>query len=224
LSRQRGRPVVPAIDRDALVRQALAIIDAEGTEALNMRGLAESMGVKAPSLYNHFEGKEAILDAVAHKIVTDVPTRAAQGEPWQHWLVHAMIEYRRVMLAHPNAMDIIIRMPLARSISDSTYMYAAAYMESDGVPPALTRTIAEAAEGLVTGWVLVSIAAGKSGAAAAPDADHRLIVETNTMDEDARFEAAATALITGFVASIATAGMPAKAGALSPKGTRRRPA
>ena len=199
-TRQRGRPSVPAITRQQVVNEALAIVDAEGIAALNMRGLAERLGVRASSLYNHFENKESILVAVARLVLQDLPTRGAEGQPWQDWLARAMVEYRRILLAHPNAIQIMTQTPLSASISDSTFEHAANLLEADGVPPGLTRTIAEAAEGMVTGWVLISINA--RAAAEQAGEEHRLVMETNSLDEDDRFELAAYSLINGFAASL----------------------
>ena len=61
---------------ERVVAAAIAIADAQGTAALTMRAVAEALGVRAMSLYNHVANKDAILDrmvdAVFARIV--VPT------------------------------------------------------------------------------------------------------------------------------------------------------
>ena len=54
------RPRTPLLSRDRIVEVAMAVIDAEGLEALSTRRLARELGVQAPSLYNHFATKEEI--------------------------------------------------------------------------------------------------------------------------------------------------------------------
>lgn len=44
------------LDTAAVVQAAAALVDAEGMEALSITRLARTLGVKAPSLYNHIGG------------------------------------------------------------------------------------------------------------------------------------------------------------------------
>jgi AcrR family transcriptional regulator len=199
--RPRGRPVEPVISRNSVVDEALGIVDEEGIAALSMRSIAKRLGVQAPSLYNHFKGREDILDAVALRILEGLQARPLEDEPWQDWFAQAMLGYRRLLLAHPNAVPLMTRAPLAAYISDSTFQHAAEAMQSDGVPPELMLTIAEAAESLVLGWVLFS-SNRSSPATPGPGPERKLLNDTNTMDEDERFEYACYALVNGFVMSL----------------------
>ena len=199
--RPRGRPTEPAISRTAVVNEALAIVDEEGIDALSMRSIARRLGVQAPSLYNHFSGKEDILDALALRILEGLQARKAENEPWQDWFAHAMIGYRNLLTKHPNAVPLMTRVPLASYISDATFKHAVEAMEGDGVPPALMLTIAEAAESMVLGWVLFST---QRDSVTRPDRgpQRKLLTDTNTLDEDRRFEHACYALVNGFLASM----------------------
>ncbi|SHH79054.1 TetR/AcrR family transcriptional regulator C-terminal domain-containing protein [Streptomyces sp. 3214.6] len=55
-----------------VVEEALRLLDAEGLDQLTMRKLGASLNVQGGALYRHFENKEALLDAVADKIVEGV--------------------------------------------------------------------------------------------------------------------------------------------------------
>lgn len=48
------------LTRDAVVREAAALADAEGMDALTLAALAARLGVRPPSLYNHVPGIEAL--------------------------------------------------------------------------------------------------------------------------------------------------------------------
>ena len=61
-------PKRPSIDRERLVRAALALLDAAGFDALTMRRLAERLGVQAASLYNHVRDKHELLALLADAI------------------------------------------------------------------------------------------------------------------------------------------------------------
>lgn len=60
-------------DRAAqIVTAAAELLEEEGPEALTMRRLADRLGIRAPSLYKHFAGKEEIEDAVAGAALADL--------------------------------------------------------------------------------------------------------------------------------------------------------
>ena len=43
---------------------ALALFSAKGYDAVSVGEIAAAVGIRAPSLYNHFAGKQAIFDAI----------------------------------------------------------------------------------------------------------------------------------------------------------------
>lgn len=51
--------------RQAVLREAEAMLRAHGLEGLSLRRLAEQAGVTAPALYHHFRGKNDLLCALA---------------------------------------------------------------------------------------------------------------------------------------------------------------
>ena len=53
-----------AATRDEILRAAWALVRAEGLAALSMRDLAAAVGMRAPSLYQYFDSKLAIYDAM----------------------------------------------------------------------------------------------------------------------------------------------------------------
>ncbi len=86
---------------------ALALIDAEGIDALSMRRLARELGVEAMSLYHHVANKDALLDGVVELALT---AQAPSGPPptpdtpWQDIVVGAILGFRRALVAHPNVL------------------------------------------------------------------------------------------------------------------------
>ena len=71
-----ARPRQSLLTRQRIVEVASALVDAEGLEAVSVRRLATELGVRGPSLYNHFATKAEILDAVADAVVSQVDTSA----------------------------------------------------------------------------------------------------------------------------------------------------
>ncbi len=59
--------------RQAILDSALELFAARGYDAVSVGEIAKAVGIKAPSLYNYFPGKQAIFDAI-------VESTAAQYE------------------------------------------------------------------------------------------------------------------------------------------------
>lgn len=57
-------PYPSQIDRETIIATARQMIEDEGVDKLSLRSLAESLGVKAPSLYRYVRNKTALLRAI----------------------------------------------------------------------------------------------------------------------------------------------------------------
>ena len=176
MARAPGRPKEPALSRRVAVAAALAIIDRDGLGALNIRSLAAALEVNSASLYHHFENKDEILLGVARSVLRDVTVHDRPGEPWQTQMVSTLLALRRALLAHPNAVPLILRLH-PRSFAPDPYNKVIDILERNGVPPGLTLTVLDAGEALTFGWALHSMYAAS--------------VETGPPDEGRRHGAGA---------------------------------
>jgi TetR/AcrR family transcriptional regulator, tetracycline repressor protein len=71
-----------ALDADAVVEAALALLHEEGLDAVSMRRVAARLGVSPIPLYSRVGNKDDLLDAVADRLLRDlVPGDLAAG-PW----------------------------------------------------------------------------------------------------------------------------------------------
>jgi AcrR family transcriptional regulator len=120
-----GRPRHPILTRGRIVEAALAVIDAEGLDDLSTRRLARELGVRAPSLYNHFATKDEILDAVGDAIIEPVDISVFGTEDWRVALRRWARSYREALAAHPNAVPFLARgpgrRPAALRLADAVY-------------------------------------------------------------------------------------------------------
>ena len=69
--------------RDRILVSAVDLYLEDGFDGFSMRKLARSLGVTAPSLYRHFQGKEQLLLEVvkeAYKVMAQCLHRALGGE------------------------------------------------------------------------------------------------------------------------------------------------
>lgn len=79
-----ARPRTPLLSRERIVAAALALVDADGLEALSTRRLATELSVSGPSLYNHFATKDELLDAVVDSVMGEVDLGMfAAGADWR---------------------------------------------------------------------------------------------------------------------------------------------
>ncbi len=98
-----------ALSRDAIIREALAVIDESGTGALSMRKLGQRLGVEAMSLYTHVSGREDLLEAVVTYLLQDVVEGLDENltQTWQGYLQALAHQIRRIAVDHPNAFPLV---------------------------------------------------------------------------------------------------------------------
>ncbi|MEU4789389.1 TetR family transcriptional regulator [Micromonospora tulbaghiae] len=96
------RPRQALLSRQRIVDAAAALIDADGLEAFSTRRLAAELGVRGPSLYNHFATKDEILDAVADSVTAQVDVSFFGRLDWREALRRWGHSYRAALAAHPN--------------------------------------------------------------------------------------------------------------------------
>lgn len=75
-----GKPAYHHGDlRRQLIREAMAMVEEEGVEALSLRKLAERVGVSQTALYHHFRDKQALLCAIGEEAITHFSSLMQQG-------------------------------------------------------------------------------------------------------------------------------------------------
>jgi TetR/AcrR family tetracycline transcriptional repressor len=91
-----------SLDREQVVRTAIALLDEVGLNGLSLRRLAKELGVQAPALYWHFTNKQELLDQMVEMIVTtEAPARPlALDETWDVWLAERARQHRAALNRH----------------------------------------------------------------------------------------------------------------------------
>lgn len=80
----RRAPRERALSRETIAAAALAVVDAEGLDAMTMRRVAEELGTGAASLYAHVSGKEELVELVIDRVLGEVELPPAEaGTGWQ---------------------------------------------------------------------------------------------------------------------------------------------
>jgi AcrR family transcriptional regulator len=92
------------LDTERVVDAAAAIADAEGLDAVTLARVAGGLGVRAPSLYNHVDGRAGLLRALALRGVRELTAAlrdAAVGRSGADALRATARAYRAYAGAHP---------------------------------------------------------------------------------------------------------------------------
>jgi AcrR family transcriptional regulator len=100
------------ITRDAVLATALHLIDRDGADALSMRRLAHALGRDPMSLYRHTPNKAALLDGVTEIVLAQLSVDPADPD-WAGQLRAVGRDFRRLALAHPRVVPLLVTRPLA---------------------------------------------------------------------------------------------------------------
>jgi len=84
--------------RDDIVAAARRLLDEHGVKGLAMRALGREVGVTAPTLYDYFPSKEALLDALfaqgVERLVASFEEVIARTDPGRERLLELGRAYR----------------------------------------------------------------------------------------------------------------------------------
>jgi AcrR family transcriptional regulator len=100
------------INRSTILQTALRIIDRDGIDGLSMRRLSDEVGRDPTVLYRHVPSKAALLDGVAEIVLGQLRVDTADSD-WAAQLRAVAHEFRRLALAHPKVVALLVTRPLA---------------------------------------------------------------------------------------------------------------
>ena len=92
------------LDKTGVVRAAAEILNREGLEALTLGHVADSLGIRSPSLYNHVDGLPGLLRELARLNVNLLAARlesAAIGQSGAAGLLAVAQAYRAYIKENP---------------------------------------------------------------------------------------------------------------------------
>jgi AcrR family transcriptional regulator len=114
-----GRSRTPAratkLSRDAIVNAALTFLDRDGWDGLTINALANQLGTKGPSLYNHVDSLDDLRRTVRMRVIDDIIgmlNTVADGRTRDDAVVTMASAYRSYAHHHPGRYSAFTRMPL----------------------------------------------------------------------------------------------------------------
>ncbi|MFJ6846714.1 TetR/AcrR family transcriptional regulator C-terminal domain-containing protein [Streptomyces griseoluteus] len=88
------------MNREAVVTEALGLLDEVGLDAVSTRRLAKRLNVEQPSLYWYFRTKKDLLAAMAQAAMEPHAAEPlpAPGDDWRDWFADNTRSFRRTLL------------------------------------------------------------------------------------------------------------------------------
>ncbi|HTI74294.1 MAG TPA: TetR/AcrR family transcriptional regulator C-terminal domain-containing protein [Mycobacterium sp.] len=100
------------VSRSAILQAALRIVDRAGVDGLSMRRLSDEVGRDPTVIYRHVPNKAALLDGVVEIVLAQLRVDTADPD-WAGQLRAVAHDFRRLALAHPNVVPLMVTRPLA---------------------------------------------------------------------------------------------------------------
>jgi AcrR family transcriptional regulator len=97
------------ITEEQIADEALALVDAEGLDALTMRALGRRLGVEGMALYTYFRSKDDLLDAVGTRILEAIDTAFDRSLTWQERIRRGALAWAAMQASHPRAFPLVYR-------------------------------------------------------------------------------------------------------------------
>jgi TetR/AcrR family transcriptional regulator, tetracycline repressor protein len=144
------------LDRQRIIAEAVALLDAEGLDGVTTRKLAARLGVQSPTLYWHLPNKAALITAIAEAILDQQVADMTPPDPderWQDWLIGLAEQLRRALLAHPDGARIISASQLSLNMAAISEL-AMSTLVARGIPLRQARVIVLTVERFTVGHVL----------------------------------------------------------------------
>ncbi len=175
-SRGPARARVP-LSRDAIVDAALAILDADGVDALTIRRLGQELGTGAASLYWHIAGKDELGELVYDRIMGEITLPDPDPSRWEEQLKHLARQAYRVMLSHNDAVRLSIGRPPAGPNTVRIVEWMLAVMRGAGIPGQPAAYFGNVLGRFLDASVLEASTSGAAGARAAEENESEPIRE-----------------------------------------------
>jgi AcrR family transcriptional regulator len=95
------------LNKEIIVQESIILLNKEGIDQLTMRKLADTLGIRAASLYYHVKDKSELLQLIAEDICSKIRIPDPKL-PWHEQLLQAMNEYRSVLLTVCDSAEILL--------------------------------------------------------------------------------------------------------------------
>jgi AcrR family transcriptional regulator len=100
------------VSRPGILQSALRIVDRDGVDGLSLRRLSDEVRRDPTVIYRHVPNKAALLDGVAEIVLGQLRVNTVDPD-WMGQLRAVAHDFRRLALAHPNVVPLLVTRPLS---------------------------------------------------------------------------------------------------------------
>jgi AcrR family transcriptional regulator len=150
--RRAGRPRNAILDRARIGAAALTLVDETGD--FTIPELARRLGVQAPSLYHHVDGRAGVVELLRERIGEEMDSSQLDLRPWDVALAGFFRSYRAVFAAHPRVIALLATTTIQDPQILAAYDRMVSLLQEIGVPPRQAMAYLTACENFVIGSAL----------------------------------------------------------------------
>lgn len=200
------------LSAEAVVDAAIEIIEARGPSELTMRSLAAAVGAAPTAVYWHVGDKDAVLDAVAERVVVDASHLEPDGDALIERIVSISSKLRRFLQERRLLVGIAHERGRTAQLFHPARQRIVAELLGAGLPPDRVAFAAEATMYIVSGSSLTDLAVNRSpdrvdhttlwtddDVEGADDPDKLLTALRHRTDPDVLFERTLTLFLAGLL-------------------------
>jgi TetR/AcrR family transcriptional regulator, tetracycline repressor protein len=99
------------LSRELIIKEALALLDEHGPEALSMRRLADRLDVAPTALYTYVRGKADLIDGLIDQVYAGLTLNPDPTGDWTQQLATLSQAIRAHLLAHPAVVPYALQQP-----------------------------------------------------------------------------------------------------------------
>jgi AcrR family transcriptional regulator len=100
-----GRPSTPLLSKDAIAVAALRLVDRTGE--FTIAQVADALGVRPSSLYNHLASKDEIVEAMRSFVFREGGFEGDHTGPWDEVVRTLLRRYRGCFARHPRLIPLV---------------------------------------------------------------------------------------------------------------------
>ena len=126
------RPSSPILSADRIADAAIALVD-DG-RAFGVNALARELGVTPSSLYNHVEGKDAIVELMRGRLAVRAAISVPDGLVWDEVVAYVVRAQRAMFAEHPLVLPLLVGKPVTDVTVLGYYEALAEALLSAGFP------------------------------------------------------------------------------------------
>ena len=127
-----GRPSTPLLSQEAIATAALQLVDRTGEFTIVQ--VADALGVRPSSLYNHLASKAEIVDAMRSLVYREVDSDTERDGAWDETVRTLLRRYRECFGRHPRLIPLVTAYTVTSPEVMDVYDELADSLAAAGVP------------------------------------------------------------------------------------------